>query len=74
MKEGGGIEDRMDIQSHGQPARPQERHTGWLEWAEQHPGFVLLGALVVAILAFRRPSRAIDVQPETTGEEVPLFI
>jgi len=51
-----------------------ERRPGWLFWPGRHPGVVLLGALVVAILAFRKPLPAKDVQTDSMGEDVPLFV
>ncbi|MFZ0964639.1 MAG: hypothetical protein WAO35_27590 [Terriglobia bacterium] len=47
---------------------------GWLDWVGQHPGVVLLGALVVATLALNDSPRTEDVERDTSGEEVPLFI
>jgi hypothetical protein len=51
-----------------------QKHQGWLFWPGRHPGVVLLGTLVVAILAFRGSAPAKDVQTDSTGEDVPLFV
>ena len=51
-----------------------ERRPGWLFWPGRHPGVVLLGTLVVAILAFRKSPPAEDVQPDSLEEDVPLFV
>jgi hypothetical protein len=48
--------------------------TGWFNWAEQHPGWVVLGALVVAILALNKSLKTPDLEPDPGDEEVPLFI
>jgi len=46
----------------------------WYDWAAQHPGVVLLGAVAVALLAVPTPPRTCDVERNPEGEEVPLFI
>jgi hypothetical protein len=51
-----------------------EHGTGWLDWAGRHPGLVLLGTLVVAILAFSGSPEPADSELDASGEEVPLFI
>jgi len=51
-----------------------QRHTGWFNWAGRHPGVVLLGALVMAILALSESPGTEDIERDTSGEEVPLFI
>ncbi len=48
--------------------------TDWFNWAKRHSGILLLGALAMAILAFRKSRPANELPPDTTGEEVPLFI
>ena len=53
----------MHEQTGGEAAIQLERHIGWLEWAEQHPGVVLLGALAMAILAHgytQRPAAMVN--------------
>ena len=67
----GGIAKPMREQT-DEPAIKSERHTGWLNWAGQHPGVLLLGALVMAILALRGSPRIKDRDP--SDEEVPLFV
>lgn len=47
---------------------------GWLDWAARHPGFVLLGALAVTLLATRELPPAEEAGPASCEEEVPLFI
>jgi hypothetical protein len=64
----------MREQTDGKAAIESERHTGWFNWAERHPGVVLLGALVMGILALQKAPRSEDIERDTTGEEVPLFI
>jgi hypothetical protein len=51
-----------------------ERHTGWFKWAGRHPGVVLVGALVMAILALSKSPGTDETERNTSGEEVPLFI
>jgi len=46
----------------------------WFRWAERHPGVMLMGALVVALMALRMPSKTRDTDRDISGEEVPLFI
>ncbi|HMD85552.1 MAG TPA: hypothetical protein VKO18_12735 [Terriglobia bacterium] len=58
----------------GEAAIQLARHAGWFNWAERHPGVVLLGALVMAILALPRSPKTEDIEDDTSGEEVPLFI
>ena len=64
----------MHEQVPGKAAFQLEPHTGWFNWAERHPGVVLLGALVMAILALQKSPRTEDFERDTSGEEVPLFI
>jgi hypothetical protein len=47
---------------------------GWFNWIGEHPGVVLLGALVVATLALENSPEIEDIERDPTGEEVPLFI
>jgi len=63
----------MHEQAGGKAANHLERR-GWFNWAGRHPGVELLGALVVAILALQKPPRIEDIERDTSGEEVPLFI
>ena len=55
-------------QSAGQP------FTSWLDWAGQHPGFVLLGTLLVAALLTTGLPTQNQPTSDTSGEEDPLFI
>jgi uncharacterized membrane protein YdfJ with MMPL/SSD domain len=48
--------------------------TSWIDWAAHHPGIVLLGTLVVAILALSGAPKPEDTTLDSSGEEVPLFI
>jgi hypothetical protein len=73
-KDKGGIEEPMSEQATGQATSQLGRLSGWFNWAERHPGVVLLGALVMAILALPKSPRSEDIERDTTGEEVPLFI
>ncbi len=57
---------------HGASSFP--RGPGWLKWAEDHPGIVLLGTLVVATLLLARPTTKPAVEMDQASEEVPLFI
>jgi hypothetical protein len=52
---------------------PRQRHT-WFGWAGRHPGVVLLGAVIMAIIAIPDPPSVHEVEDDSTGEEVPLFI
>ena len=51
-----------------------ERLPGWLFWPGRHPGVVLLGTLAVLVLAWGRSLPAKDVQTDSNGDDVPLFI
>jgi len=64
----------MREQGVGKPAMQPERRAGWFHWAERHPGILLLGALVMAMLALAKPPKTEDIEHDTSGEEVPLFI
>jgi hypothetical protein len=68
----GGIENPMR-QQRVVGIRP-EHGAGWLDWAGRHPGLVLLGTLVVAILALSESPEPEDSELDASGEEVPLFI
>jgi hypothetical protein len=70
----GGIKKSMHNQTDGKAAIPLEPLSGLLNWAKQHPGFVLLGALAVAILAFNESPKTHDLEPDLSDEDVPLFI
>ncbi len=47
---------------------------GWFDWATRHPGFLLLGALAVTLLAAEKPPEAEDANTDSCDEVVPLFI
>lgn len=64
----------MHEQVLSEPTMRMGRIAGWFEWAERHPGVVLLGALAVAILALQESPRAERCESDADGEEVPLFI
>jgi hypothetical protein len=57
----------------GNAPTQQQKHR-WFGWAGRHPGVVLLGTMLVVVLALPKPSRSRDVERDTTGEEVPLFV
>ena len=61
-------------QNAGSKKSTQQRGRHWLGWASRHPGVVLLGAMLVVALALPKPIRIRDVERDTTGEEVPLFV
>jgi hypothetical protein len=73
-KKEGGIEKAMREQGDGEAAMQLERPTGWFNWAKRHPGVVLLGALLMAILALPKSPRIEDIELDTSVEDVPLFI
>jgi len=50
------------------------KQSGWINWMARHPGLVLLGALAVAILAARQAPDENDPGPDSSQDEVPLFI
>jgi hypothetical protein len=68
------MEKSMYEQTNRKAAIRFESGPGWLNWAGRHPGFVVLGALVVAILAFTKSPETRDVESDPGDEEVPLFI
>ncbi len=47
---------------------------GWLDWAERHPGALLLGILfAAAAFLVLEPTRA-PLEVDSVGDEIPLFI
>ena len=64
----------MYNQTHGSAAIELNPLTGWFNWAEQHPGFVVLGALLVAVLALNQSLKTVAIDTDSSDEEVPLFI
>jgi len=64
----------MRKQSSDEASIEPERHTGWFNWVAQHPGVVLLGALVISVLALSKSPGTEETERDTSGEEVPLFI
>jgi len=64
----------MREQGVGKPAMQPERRAGWFHWAERHPGILLLGALVMAIIALQKSPGTEDIEHDPRGEEAPLFI
>lgn len=64
----------MREQTCGQETIEDKQRMEWMRWAERHPGVMLMGALVVAIVALRMPSKTRDTDRDISGEEVPLFI
>ncbi len=50
------------------------RSLTWVDWVVRHPALVMLGTLVVAtVLLAREPTRP-PLEPDASGDEVPLFI
>ena len=64
----------MFEQTDGKAAIQLESNAGWFEWAGHHPGFVALGALVLAIIALYESPKTREIEPDTDDDEVPLFI
>lgn len=48
--------------------------SGWLDWAERHPGTVALGILFVAAVLLAREPSELPREIDPVSEEVPLFI
>jgi len=71
-KDSGGSEKAMYEQTVGKAVVQLEPQAGWMNWALQHPGFVVLGALVLAILTLGKSSTTGDT--DTSNEDVQLFI
>ena len=46
----------------------------WWRWARQHPGTVLLGAMVLAALLVPHPWTRQRAAADTDPDETPLFI
>ena len=57
-----------------EPRTQVERHGGWLNWAAHHPGWVLLGGVLLGILTMRQSPPSPQQPRNDEGEEVPLFI
>ena len=70
----GGIEKSMREQAWDKVTTQLDPLVGWFNWAERHPGIVLLGALAVALLALRESPKSGNTEHDTRGEDVPLFI
>jgi hypothetical protein len=64
----------MHLQTAGKVAAEAGKLTGWINWVGRHPGIVLLGALVMAILSVQTSPGARDSESDSDDEEVPLFI
>ena len=73
-KDKGGVEATMREQAEDNAEIYLGQRSDWLRWPGRHPGIVLLGTLIVAMLAFRKSPPADDAQLDTTAEGVPLFI
>ena len=63
---------REQAEDNGTIQNKQSR--GWFNWAAGHPGIMLLGALVVAIVALQKVPEPQETDIDPGGEEVPLFI
>ena len=63
--------DHLERSVRAPALRPGNR---WFAWAGRHPGVILLGAVAVAVLAIPKPTRKHNVESDSAGEEVPLFI
>lgn len=46
----------------------------WWRWARQHPGTLLLGAMVLAVLLVPHPWTKHRPAADTDADETPLFI
>jgi hypothetical protein len=57
-----------------EPRTQARRRGGWLKWAGHHPGWVLLGGLLLGILAMRGSLHPPEQPRDDEDEEVPLFI
>jgi hypothetical protein len=64
----------MREQSAGKAASENYKLTGWFNWMGRHPGVVLLGAVVMAILTLQDSPAPEGTEGESSDEEVPLFI
>lgn len=64
----------MREQTDDKAAIESEHHAHWFNWAGRHPGVVLLGALVMAIIALQKSPGTEDIEHDPGGEEAPLFI
>jgi len=64
----------MCEQPRGQEHTRSALGTSWIDWAVRHPGLVLLGTLVVAVLAITGSPKPAEMELDADGEEVPLFI
>ena len=64
----------MFHQTDEKAATRHESHAGCFNWAVEHPGFMALGAVLVAILAISKSVKIREIEPDTGDEEVPLFI
>jgi hypothetical protein len=47
---------------------------GWLDWAERHPGALLLGILFVAAAFLVPEPTCPPLEVDSAGDEIPLFI
>ena len=50
------------------------KYTDWVKWAGRHPGYFLLGALVMALVSLQQSPNAQDVEINSSADAVPLFI
>jgi len=57
-----------------EPRNQVRQQSGWWDWAGHHPGWVLLGGLLLGILTLTRPAPSPEQPKDDEGEEVPLFI
>ncbi len=64
----------MNEQGNSNETTQVEGKGGWFNWAKRHPGVILLGALVIAVLAYHKSPTTGNFERETNGQEVPLFI
>ncbi len=46
----------------------------WWRWARKHPGTLLLGAMVLAVLLAPHPRAKQQPTADTDADETPLFI
>ena len=64
----------MHIQTTGKAVCDLGKLAGWINWAGRHPGIVLLGVLVMAILTVQHSPKIEDTEHGSSDEQVPLFI
>jgi hypothetical protein len=46
----------------------------WIHWAGEHPGLMLLGALMIAVLTMQPTGEPQDAAQDSPVDDVPLFV